>query len=76
MGWIGGKDELFNVLRIHKVDQDEDGKYRVDGQISSFMGAGEEFVVGDDAVAYVEGKPHNICNMLEVVGVGQKVKVI
>jgi hypothetical protein len=40
------------------------------------MGAGEEYVVGDDAVAYIEGKPRNICSMLEVTSYGQKVKVI
>lgn len=76
MGWIGSGNELFHVLRTFGVDRDEDGKFHVDGQIVSFMGAGEEYVVGDDAVAYVEGKPKNICSMLEVTSYGQKVKVI
>lgn len=76
MGWIGSNNELLHVLRTFGVDRDEDGKFHVDGQIVSFMGAGEEMVVGDDAVAYIEGKPRNICNMLEVTSYGKKVEVI
>lgn len=76
MGWIGSNNELLHTLRTFGVDHDEDGKYHVDGKIVSFMGAGEEMVVGDDAVAYIEGKPCNICNMLEQTSYGKKVKVI
>lgn len=76
MGWIGSSNELLHVLRTFGVDRDEDGKFHVDGQIVSFMGAGEEYVVGDEAVAYIDGKPRNLCNMLGVTSYGQKVKVI
>lgn len=76
MGWIGSSNELFHVLRTFGVDRDEDGKFHVDGQIVSFLGLGDEYVVGDDAVAYIEGKPRNICNMLEVTSYGKKVVVI
>jgi hypothetical protein len=76
MGWIGSNSELMHVLRTFGVDRDEDGKFHVDGKIVSFMGLGEEMVVGDDAVAYIEGKPHNICNMLAATSYGLKVKVI
>lgn len=76
MGWIGSNSELMHVLRIFGVDQDEEGKFCVDGKIVSFMGMGEEMVVGDDAVAYIDGKPCNICNMLDITSYGKKVKVI
>jgi len=76
MGWIGSGNELFHVLRTFNVDRDPDGKFHVDGQIVSFLGLGDEYVVGDNAVAYIEGKPHNICNMLEVTSYGKKVVVI
>jgi len=65
----------MHVLRTFGVDRDEDGKFHVDGKIVSFMGMGEEMVVDDDAVAYIEGKPHNICHMLEQTSYGLKVKV-
>jgi hypothetical protein len=66
----------MHTLRTFGVDRDEEGKFCVDGQIVSFMGAGEEMVVGDDAVAYIDGKPRNICNMLEQTSYGLKVKVV
>lgn len=76
MGWIGSADELAQVLRVAGCDRDEDGKFKVDGSIASFMGAGDEFVVGPDAVAYIDGKPTNICNMLGATSYGLKVTVI
>jgi len=76
MGWIGSNNELMHVLRTFGVDRDEDGKFHVDGKIVSFMGVGEEMVVDDDAVAYINGEPRNICNMLAATSYGQKVKVI
>lgn len=76
MGWIGSESELLNVLSVFKCDRDEEGKFKVDGNITSFLGLGEEFVVGDDAVAYVNDKPCNLCNMLEATSYGLKVRVI
>lgn len=76
MGWIGSNSELLHVLRTFGVDRDPDGKFHVDGKIVSFMGMGEEMVVADDAVAYIDGRPHNICNMLAATSYGLKVKVI
>ena len=74
MGWIGTEQQLTSALHDNKVDQDEEGKFKVNGRIVSFLGMGEEFVVGDDAVAYIEGEPHNLCTMLEKTGM--KVKVL
>jgi hypothetical protein len=36
----------------------------VGGRITSFLGAGEEFVIGDDAVYYVDGQPRSLCNAI------------
>ncbi len=43
---------------------------------ASFMGAGEEFVVGADAVYYVAGKPRNLVAALGATSYGQGVVVI
>lgn len=76
MGWIGSHEELLQALRTFKVDQDEEGKFCVGGQIVSFLGAGEEFVVGDSAIVYVNGEPKNLCSLLETTNLGKKVTVI
>ena len=41
--------ELYNVLAAFKADKDENGKYFVRGNITSFMGAGDEFVIDSTA---------------------------
>ena len=75
-GWIGTKDQLFNVLAVFRCDRDEQGNFCVDGSITSFMGAGDEFVVGDDAVYYVQGQPKNLVSALHQTSYGSKVAVI
>jgi hypothetical protein len=49
-GWICTASELEHTLRCSSCDTTPDGKFCVDGSITSFMGAGEEFVVGANAV--------------------------
>jgi hypothetical protein len=66
MGWIGSRNQLFHVLRSFGCDE-KDGQFCVDGNITTFLGMGEEFVVGDDAVYYVNNKPCNLCNALKAV---------
>ena len=75
-GWIGTVSQLEQVLRSFGCDHSPDGKFHVDGPISSFMGAGEEFVVGSDAVYYVAGKPCNLVTALGATSYGAKVVVI
>jgi hypothetical protein len=75
-GWIGSWNELANVLRTFHCDRDPDGKFCVAGSIASFMGAGDEFTVGEDAVYFVDGKPRNLVSALYATSYGQKVTVI
>lgn len=75
MGWIGRKSELLHCLHSFGCDTDDAGKPKVGGTIASFMGAEEEFVVGDDAVVQINGEPRNICNLLDATSYGLKVKV-
>ncbi|PYQ25644.1 MAG: hypothetical protein DMF56_26995 [Acidobacteria bacterium] len=75
-GWIGRADQLYHVLRMFRCDQDAAGKFCVDGSITSFMGAGDEYVVGADAVYYVDGKPCNLVAALRVTSYGLAVTVI
>lgn len=49
MGWLGSWSELRNYLAVVNADQDDEGKFIVRGNITSFLGMGKEFVVGDDA---------------------------
>lgn len=59
-GWIGTASELEHAQRCSGCDTTPDGKFCVDGSITSFMGAGEEFVVGADAVYYVNSEPRQL----------------
>ncbi len=75
-GWIGDESELTNTLRQFGCDRTADGKFCVDGNITSFMGAGEEFVVGASAVFYVNGQPRNLVAALRSTGYGRAINVI
>jgi len=75
-GWIGTDAQLQHVLRSFGCDRDVDGRFLVGGNIMSFLGAGEEFVVGADAVYYVDGKPHNLVSALGATSYGQRIVVI
>ena len=76
MGWIGHADALYHTLRMFGCDRDATGKFCVDGGITSFMGAGEEFVVDDAAAYYVDGRPRNLVQALKATSYGQHVTVI
>jgi hypothetical protein len=54
-GWLGGWESLKETLDRMGVDQNEEGAYAVQG-ISSFMGAGDEYLVITEAVARVDGQ--------------------
>ena len=68
-GWMGAASHLYHVLRVAGCDE-SDGKLHVDGAIASFMGAGDEFVVGPDTVYYVDGKPRNLAALLNGTSYG------
>lgn len=68
--------ELAQVLRIGRCDQDEDGRFLVSGTIASFMGAGEEFIVGPDACYYVGGKHVNLAGAISGTSYSCPVTVI
>jgi hypothetical protein len=75
-GWIGSASELEHTLRCNGCDTTPDGKFCVGGSITSFMGAGEEFVVAADAVYYVNGEPKPLVTALAATSYGQVVTVI
>jgi hypothetical protein len=75
-GWIGTVSELEHTLRCDGCDTTPDGRFCVDGSITSFMGAGEEFVVGADAVYYVNGEPRHLVTALAATSYGRIVAVI
>jgi hypothetical protein len=75
-GWIGSATALYNALRVFGCDTDADGKFCVGGSITTFMDAGEEFVVGADAVFYVKGQPRNLAAALRDTSAGRGITVI
>jgi hypothetical protein len=75
-GWIGSASELEHTLRCSGCDTTPEGTFCVDGSNTSFMGAGEEFVVAGDAVFYVNGEPRHLVTMLSETSYGRIVTVI
>jgi hypothetical protein len=72
MGWIGSTSQMLYALGIFGADRDEEGRFKVAGSISSFLGMGEETLVGDDAVFFVDGKPSNLAVALGTTSYGVK----
>lgn len=64
MAWIGGIEVIRAALRDEKADRLPDGSYLLTGQVISFMGAGDEYIVGDDARYYVGGKEKSLTELL------------
>jgi len=48
-GWLGSASQLYNYLQVVNAKTDEGGKFLVRGNITSFLGVGDEFCVGEDA---------------------------
>lgn len=48
------RQQLGNFLRVMGADEDEHG-FLVSGTVASFLGAGQEYVIGADACYYVGG---------------------
>lgn len=77
MGWIGSDRELLTFLEVVKCDRDEEGLFIVRGQgITSFLGAGQEFVI-NDAAEYRRGdKWYGIAGGLRGTSYGLGITVI
>ena len=75
MGWIGTNQSVLDFLRNVRADTDEDGRPIVRGVVVSFMGAGEELVVGDEAQYRVGGEWFSLPGGLCGCGVGCAVRV-
>ena len=69
MGWIGSANTLYSTLRVLDADRDDKGRFKVEGTIASFLGMGEEYVVGDDACCYVNGKKTLLAPQLGSTGI-------
>ncbi len=70
MGWIGPTQQMLYALGIFGADRDEEGRFQVAGSISTFLGLGEETLVGDDAVFFIGGKPQNLAGALATTSYG------
>ena len=74
-GWVGTKSQLLGFLAVVGCDS-TDGAFHVDGSITTFMGAGEEYCVGADAVYYVKGRAFPLAAGLAGTSYGLQVTVI
>ena len=75
MGWIGTWSELSNCLSVFGAEKDENGAFLVRGDISSYMGFGDEYVVGENAVCMIGGRETRIVPLLASTSHGVQVQV-
>lgn len=75
-GWIGTQQQLKNFLDVAGADRDEEGRFKVGGSITSFMGAGDEYVVGDDAYYLSGGQKCSLAGGLRTTSYGLSITVI
>ena len=68
--------QLAHFLRTVHADRDPDGRPILSGVVTSFMGAGQDYVIGDDARYYVDGQPRGLAIGLGGTSYGMKVTVI
>lgn len=78
MGWIGSADELKYALKMFGAERDAAGNVLIvkGTEIASFMGAGEEIVIGDDLFCRVNGQNMNIAYLMSQTSYGMSVTVI
>jgi len=72
MGWIGPQSQMLYVLQAFGADRDEEGRFKVAGNITSFLGMGDEALVGDDAMFFINGKPSSLAGALGTTSYGVK----
>lgn len=76
LGHLISAGQLFGFLGVVGCDQGPDGRYHVDGLIVSFMGMGEEYIVGPEAVFYRQGKASSLAVNLRGTSYGLAITVI
>lgn len=71
MGWLGMADDVVYTLGVIGADRDEDGRFVVTrGGVASFMGAGEEVCISDDASYFVDGDPKPLAALMNDTSYG------
>lgn len=80
MGWIGTNNQLQQVLRSFRADQDTDGAFLFgpdDHALCMFMGdPNGDVVVAEDACYYVNGQPRDLNSAIAATSYGTRVTVI
>lgn len=76
MGWIGLARQVEYALSIVGADKDEEGKYLIYGEPPcSFLGLGDELVIGENTNYFVQGQKCNLAGLLRGTSYGMAVKV-
>lgn len=75
-GWLGSASEMLNVLRCSGAEKDAEGRFLVSGELPvSFVGAGEEYVVGENVLCRVRGQWVSLATLLLGTSYGARVEV-
>lgn len=78
MGWMGMAKDVEYALAVVGADKDESGKFLITGEkFASFMGLGEELVIGDSTFYLVNGQQGNLAVLMNDTSYGlRNVRVI
>ena len=76
MGHILDRNELRDALVEFNCDRNTEGLFHVDGDIASFLGMDQEFVIGNATMYYVNGKAYPLADALAHSDYGLQCMVI
>lgn len=76
-GWIGSSSQLLYALSVVGADMDKEGNYLIYGEpVISFLGLGEEMVVGEKTNFSIGGQRRGLAGFLQSTSYGMAVQVI
>ena len=75
-GWVGDEAQAAYVLQLLGADRLPDGKFRISGGVSAFMGVGPDIAVDATACYYVDGQPRSLAGALHGTSYGARCVVI
>ncbi len=71
MGWMGKSEQVEHALGVVGADRDENGKFLIyTAPVASFLGLGEELVVGQDTEYSVGGHRNNLAALMNSTSYG------
>ena len=75
MGWFGSVSTILNYLRVVNADRDEEGNFLIAGENISTGFGGQDAVVSEKTVYFVDGQEKNLAHGLNGMSQGLAAKV-